>query len=105
MLDTRCRMLLESFGLSCGKQPGEPYSPYRSFAMSIWTTRRSFIKTAATAAAFGLGDLAFLDRLPRLTAQEANLDPKVVRFHPEIEPMVRLLEETPREKLLEEVAT
>src|SRR6185295_6241549 len=30
--------------------------------------------------------------------------PKVVQFRPEIEPLVRLLEETPREKLLEEVA-
>jgi hypothetical protein len=52
----------------------------------------------------GLGDLSFLGRLPRVSAAEAQGDPKVVRLHPEIEGTVRLLEETPREKLLEEVA-
>ena len=35
---------------------------------------------------------------------DARLDSKSVRFQPEIEPLVRLLEETPRERLLEEVA-
>ena len=42
--------------------------------------------------------------LPAVTAAEAKFDPKIVRFHPEIEPLVRLLEETPRERVLEEVA-
>src|SRR5258707_10953938 len=32
------------------------------------------------------------------------MDSKMVNFHPDIEPLVRFLEETPREKLLEEVA-
>lgn len=36
--------------------------------------------------------------------EETVLDPEFVRFRPEIEPLVRLLEETPRERLLEEVA-
>lgn len=68
-------------------------------------TRRQFLKTAATTGALlGLGDLAFLSRLPRVSAQEAKLDSKIVRFQPDIEPLVRLLEETPRERLLEEVA-
>ena len=68
-------------------------------------TRRHFLKTAAaTGAAFGLGDLSFLSRLPRVSAQEAKLDPNVVQFHPDIEPLVRFLEETPRDRLLEEVA-
>ena len=60
----------------------------------------------ATAAGLGLGfgDLSFLSRLPRVSAQEARLDPKIVRLQPEIEPLVRLLEETPRNRLLEEVA-
>ena len=67
--------------------------------------RRSFLKTAtATGAMIGLGDLGFLSRLPRVSAAETKLDPKFVQFRPEIEPLVRLLEETPRERLLEEVA-
>src|SRR5438477_5601558 len=67
-------------------------------------TRRQFLKTAAaTGAAVGLGDLSFLSRLPRVSADEARLDPQVVRFGPGIEPLVRFLEETPRDRLLEEV--
>nr|WP_226895472.1 hypothetical protein [Luteolibacter marinus] len=42
--------------------------------------------------------------LPRVSAAEAKLDPEMVRFRPEIEPLVRLLEDTSRERLLEEVA-
>ena len=52
----------------------------------------------------GLGDLGFLSGLRPISADEAKLDPKVVRLQPEIEPLVRLLEDTPRNRLLEEVA-
>src|SRR5467141_3549641 len=73
--------------------------------MNNLPSRRQFLKTAASAGAFyGLGDLSFISRLPRVSAQEARLDPKIVQFHPDIEPLVRFLEETPRERLLEEVA-
>lgn len=66
--------------------------------------RRSFLKTAATAGVVaGLGDLDFLSLLPRVSAAEAKLDPKFVRFTPAIEPLVRLLEDTPRERVLEEM--
>jgi hypothetical protein len=66
--------------------------------------RRSFLKTAATAGTLaGLGDLGFLSLLPRVSAADAKLDPRIVRFTPELEPLVRLLEDTPRERLLEEV--
>jgi hypothetical protein len=51
-----------------------------------------------------LGDFGFLGRLPSVSAAEAALDPKIVRFHPDIEPLVRLLEDTPRNRVLEEVA-
>jgi hypothetical protein len=69
------------------------------------TTRRRFLQTAATGSALlGLGDLSFLSRLPRVTAAEAKLDPKLVRLGPDIEGTVRLLEETPRDHLLEDVA-
>ena len=68
--------------------------------------RRSFLKTAAGAGALaGLGDLGFLAQLPAVSAAEAKLGPRLVRLHPEIEPLVRLLEDTPRERVLEEVAT
>lgn len=79
------------------------------------TTRRAFLRStlaggaAAGSAAFALGDPGLLTRgvLPRLrpvSAEESRLAPEAVRLHPEIEPLVRLLEETPRERLLEEVA-
>jgi len=65
--------------------------------------RRRFL--AATAGAFaGAGELNFLRGLPRVSAQEAAVNPNLVRFRPEMEPLVRLLAETPRERLLEEVA-
>jgi hypothetical protein len=43
-------------------------------------------------------------QLPAISRADARLDPKWVRLQPEIEPLVRLLEETPREQLLEKVA-
>jgi hypothetical protein len=67
--------------------------------------RRRFLKIAASAGAFaGLGDLGFLSQLQPVSAAEAKLEPRLVRLHPEIEPLVRLLEDTPRERVLEEVA-
>jgi hypothetical protein len=66
--------------------------------------RRHFVKLSAGCGALtGLADLAFLSHLRPVFAAEAKLEPDVVRFHPEIEPLVRLLEETPRERVLEEV--
>ncbi len=73
--------------------------------MNLRPSRRDFLKTTATTGAFlSAGDLSFLSQLPGVSRAEARLDARSVRFHPEIEPMVRLLEETPRERLLEEVA-
>jgi hypothetical protein len=73
--------------------------------MSPLSPRRHFLKTTATTGAlWAFGDLSFLSRLPALSRADARLDPKVVRLQPEIEPLVRLLEETPREQLLEKVA-
>ncbi len=66
-------------------------------------TRRHFIRTTAGGTLLAAGGLGFLGGLPRVSAAEAALDGRVVRFHPEMEPLVRLLEETPRERLLEEV--
>ncbi len=73
--------------------------------MSSSVTRRSFLQASTTgSAALGATGLSFLSRLAPVSAAEAKLDPKVVRFQPEIEPLVRLLEETPRAALLEKVA-
>lgn len=70
--------------------------------MYAHASRRGFLGAAATAgAALGLTDI--LGRLPTISAEEAKLDPKLVRLQPDIEPLVRLLEETPRAKLLEEI--
>lgn len=68
--------------------------------------RRAFIgKSAAAGVAAAVGDLAFLSQLPRVSAADAQLPQKMVQLHPDIEPLVRLLENTPRDKVLEEVAS
>jgi hypothetical protein len=68
-------------------------------------SRRGFLKAAASGAcALGSGSLSFLASLPTVSAEEARLSADTVRLEPDIEPLVRLLEETPRERLLEEVA-
>lgn len=73
--------------------------------MLVKTNRRQFFQSAGgTAALLGLGQLGFLSRLPAVSAAEAGLETRVVRFDPEIEPLVRFLEDTPRDRLLEEVA-
>jgi hypothetical protein len=67
-------------------------------------SRRSFLTAAAAGGIVaGAGDFSFLSTLPFVSAAEAKLDPKTVRLQPEIEPLVGLLEDTPRERLLEEV--
>src|SRR5262249_40752493 len=79
--------------------------PFRRSPMNLPTSRRDFLKSTVTAGALsGLGDFSFLSRLPQVLHTEARLDPKSVRFQPEIEPLVRMLEETQRERLIEEVA-
>ena len=71
----------------------------------MFATRRRFLQsTAAASAAVGMAQLDFLGKLPRVSAEEARPDPKVVRLSSDIEPLVRLIEETERERLLEEVA-
>ena len=66
--------------------------------------RRSFLRmTTGSAALAGLGDLGFLAQLPPVSAAEAQVEPRMVQLGGEMEPLVRLLEDTPRERLLEEV--
>ena len=73
--------------------------------MFAGNSRRRFLQNAAAVGAVaGLGDLAFLSRLKPVSAAEAQPDAKMVQLGPDIEPVVRLLEDTPRDKLLEVVA-
>jgi hypothetical protein len=68
--------------------------------------RRLFLqKAAAAGVVLGTGDLGYFAGLRPVSAAEAQVDPKGVRFRPEIEPLVRLLEETSRDRLLEEVGS
>lgn len=67
--------------------------------MSLSNDRRQFLATAA------LGSIGLLGKLPAVSADDAKLDSKVVKLDPEIEPLVRLLEETPKDRLLEEVGS
>ena len=67
--------------------------------------RRHFVKGALSAGALaGLGDFSFLGRLPRIEAADGTVAPATVQFSPEVEPLVRLIEDTPREKLLDVAA-
>ena len=63
-------------------------------------SRRHFLHgAAASGALLGLNEL----RLPKVSAAEATLNPAMVRLDSGIEPIVRLIEETPRQRLLEEM--
>lgn len=66
--------------------------------MSTSPDRRAFLQSSAA-----LGGLAFLTDLPPVRADDAKPDPNLVALQPEIEPLVRLIEDTDRAKLLEEV--
>lgn len=72
--------------------------------MSEKTSRRSFVQDSAEGIFLGAGTAAFLSGLPAVSAADAQLKPDLVAFDDNIEPLVRLIEETPRGKLLEEIA-
>jgi len=73
--------------------------------MSQKSTRRRFLGTAAACGAgIGLQELGFLTRLPPVSAADAKLDANLVRVDNGIDPLVQLLEQTPRDQLLEAVA-
>jgi hypothetical protein len=72
--------------------------------MSATPSRRTFLQASAGATAAGLTAVPFLGSLRPVSAAEARLDSNLVRLDGGIEPLVRLLEETPRNTVLEEVA-
>ena len=68
-------------------------------------TRRKFLRgSTAGATALGLSELPFLSGLNSLNAADLSLPAGAVTFRPEIEPMVKLLENTSRDQLVEKVA-
>lgn len=73
--------------------------------MNSASNRRQFLRnTGFSGAAVSLGNLGILGSLPSVSAQEASAKPDIVRLRPEIEPIVKLIEDTPRDRLIEEVA-
>jgi hypothetical protein len=73
--------------------------------MSTPINRRSFVAGGLAAGTLAsLGDFAFLGGLPRLSADTTKVTPKTVQLSPDIEPLVRLIEDTERDKLLGVVA-
>jgi hypothetical protein len=67
-------------------------------------TRRAFLTRSAQAAALAtVGDFAFLQRLPTLSAQQVQRS--IAPVQADLEPLVRLIEDTPRNRLLEDVGT
>ena len=72
--------------------------------MGAQVPRRRFLQSAAAGGALlGLDNLGFLGRLPLVSARDVRPEPDRVRLRAEIEPLVRLIEDTPRNRLLEEV--
>lgn len=73
---------------------------------SAFPSRRRFLHRSAggVSAAAGLAGWEFLGKLPHVSAQEIEASPgEIVPLRSEIEPLVRLLEETPRNRVIEEV--
>src|SRR5262249_42673343 len=71
---------------------------------SDWN-RRDFLTTTAQAGPVAAGgEFAFSGHLPALSADEVRQAREVVHLNGDIEPLVRLVEETDRARLLERVA-
>ncbi len=68
------------------------------------STRRAFLTRTATAGAVAAAaDFAFLDNLPALSAQQVQRS--IAPVEGDLDALVRLVEDTPRNRLLEEIAT
>src|SRR5271156_1251114 len=69
-------------------------------------TRRRFVNGAVQGGLLAsLADFSFLDSLPSAGAAGPPVLPKVASVASDVEPLVRLIEETPRADLLEKVTT
>lgn len=73
--------------------------------MTNRSTRRKFLATSSLAGLTAYGaSLGFLEALPTVSAADAGDVPTLVRLPEQIDPLVRLIEETPRPELIERVA-
>ncbi|WP_391560937.1 twin-arginine translocation signal domain-containing protein [Roseimaritima multifibrata] len=68
------------------------------------SNRRNFLRQTAMATAAGVPALAGLEGLGAVSAAESQLPAGSVRFNDDVEPLIRLIEETPRQRVIEEVA-
>lgn len=84
-------------------KPSEPSR--RSVNITHPHGRRAFLRSTGLGMAAGATSFGFLEQLRPVSAADAALDVKDVRFGDDIEPTVQLIENTPRESLIEEVAT
>ncbi len=69
--------------------------------MPHFTSRRQFLRAAVATPALGLTDLSSFLPFGPASAAAADIKPDMVRFDRDIEPVVKLLEETPAEKSVE----
>lgn len=68
-------------------------------------SRRRFLQTSAGfAIGHTIGSRIQLSGFSAAVAQDAQLTSDMVRLHPEVEPLVRIIEDTPRERAFEAVA-
>jgi hypothetical protein len=73
--------------------------------MSSPLNRRNFVAGVGSFGLLtGLGDFDFLGRLPSLSAAQVQPNPQGVQVNQDIEPLVRLIEDTPRNQLIGEAA-
>ena len=63
--------------------------------------RRQFLQSASALGLAGLGSMDALARVTPARAADMAVGPDAVRFRPEIEPVVRWIEETPRDRVFE----
>ena len=77
---------------------------HKESQVTMSSRRRFLVRAAASSGALACGRFPLRDGLRPVAANEVNLDPNCVRFQLETKPLVRQLEDTSRERLLEEIA-
>ncbi len=70
--------------------------------LPAFPSRRDFVKTSASVGF--LGGLGSIGSLGRALAAQADVGPNLVRLSADIEPIVRVIEDTPRERIFEAAA-
>jgi len=72
--------------------------------MSTSLNRRSFVRSSlAIGTMTGLGDFTFLGKLPAIQASDEKALPETIQFDADVEPLVRLIETTSREKVFDKI--